>query len=299
MARRDANAELVTFLSGRRVDIGATLRALPADVDIELAALAVRELMRTSVFEHHCRSLPAAVIRAVLALPIAGTTHAFLRLAVPEATPTEWRRALAALRVLADPADAPIRALATDAHVLAAIQGAVATATDEVPLAMLVVLVVDGGAASLDALVPHVDASTRDDLRLERLTRLRPHARRTPELDALFVELEATRDERGTAGQRLALGPRIGIGSVNPLWFRAWLVGRTTAGYQIHARVEVDSRKPNWFSVQVSGKTYTSFDAAGEHTDRLKLGRCDIEEVPSWLERAAARLRLVSHNGRF
>jgi hypothetical protein len=93
--------------------------------------------------------------------------------------------------------------LAKNARVLEAIQGTVAHVkqpSDD----MLAVLVADGSAASIDALVPHVG---RDSLELWK--RLRTHAKRTPALDALFAEVEQALDDRVATSPANPLGAEI------------------------------------------------------------------------------------------
>src|SRR5258706_5798844 len=127
------------------------------------------------------------------------------------------------------------------------------------------------------------------DARLDRLMRLKKHAKRTPVLDRLFAELADARDQRNAQSPALTLGPVIGIGLVDPLWFTFWLRGRTPARYQYRAeaRIEVDSRKSRWFSVQVSGPTYTTFGVLDATNDHLKIGTCEALDLPTWLASTA------------
>lgn len=114
---------------------------------------------------------------------------------------------------------AKIAKLVADKPMLAAIQGTVAHA-DNTGMTMLAVLVADGSDASYDALVRHIDiAFTSRDRRLELLSKLRKHAARAPALDRLFSDLDdALQDRNATSPARL-LGPVLGIGEVELLWF--------------------------------------------------------------------------------
>jgi hypothetical protein len=312
--RRDNNGELLAFLGGDRVEIDKVLRAIQPTDDTELAVLAVHQVLgKDFLLASHARRLPVAVIRGVLARRSSHPTYTFLRLAVPddasdEVVATCWTNALQALLDLAseDAWTSPerraiVERLAGDPRLLAAIQGTVAN-TPNVSIDMLAVLVADGGDASYDALIPHIDpALVGADARLDRLMRLATHAKRTPLLDTLFAELADAREHRGARSPALVLGPLIGIGNVDPLWFTCWLRGRTAARYRhrVEARIDVDSRKPSWFVVVVTANSYTSFDALGSVTDQLEIGTCDLFELPAWLATIATKLKLVSSSVAF
>lgn len=268
------------------------------------------DLIETTRFGRWARNLPADVIRGVLAASSDGTTHLFLRLAVDDdgddrRLQRSWQRALQASADCSQydswgskTRRARTRKLATNPRVLQAIQGTVAHIKDP-SHDMLAVLVADGSAASIDALVPHVN---KDNLELWH--KLRVHAKRTPALVALFEEAEAALDDRNATSPALALGPVIGLGEVDVLWFDASISSNERAGsvsrYQGH--VKVDSRAKQWFHVSlvdISGtfsggdwKT-TRFDSSVIASDELKLGRCEAAGVPGWLAKAASRLRIV------
>ncbi len=297
------------------VDLQESLRALPADIDVEIAVNAITKLIDNTLYlGRHCTQLPPAVIRGVLARNHPSTTHIFLKLAVDEEDDrelvTRWQRALAALRDLdttyawgSKQYRAKIRGLATDPHVLAAIQGTVANSS-RVELHMLAVLAADGSEASVDALIPHLDVDTTSVApRLEILTKLRTHAARTPFLDALFCEIDSALANRSATSPALAVGPLLGIGAPDPLWFTVSFIGKQ-GDYAFNGNLTVDSRKVCWYSVALIGdssttaRNYTAFNSSGEVTDSLGLGTCEIAELPAWLERSAIKLKLVARRGR-
>ena len=271
---------------------------------------AALEVIETTRLGRWGRKLPAHVIRGVLAAKSDGQNHLFLRLAVDDdgddkKLARSWERAVQAI-VDCSQLDswgsktrrARTRALARNARVLEAIQGTVAHVkqpSDD----MLAVLVADGSAASIDALVPHVG---RDNLELWK--RLRTHAKRTPALDTLFAEVEQAFGDRVATSPANALGTVIGIGVVDVLWFDASISSDERAGtvarYQGH--VKVDSRDADWFGVAVvdiSGVVtggrwkQTVFGSATISSDDLRLGRCDAAGVPAWLARAASSLGIA------
>jgi len=253
------------------------------------------------------RALSPALIRAVLAAESSETNHRFLRLAVDAelddvALALAWRRAV---QVVVDTnltyrwgsrkRRSRLQQLARDPEMLAAIQATVANSED-VRLDLLAVLVADGSDASFDALVPHLDpALVERDARLDRLTRLKIHAARTPALDAVFAEIADSLAERRTASPALALGETIGLGTCTSLWFDASLYSTLQRGARVNAHVHVDSRSATWFRVSVVRAVdfhhaYSSFDADEIEDDALAIGRCAPAELPAWLARVATQL---------
>jgi hypothetical protein len=301
--------EIRAFVAGYRdVDVGAALRGLHDGMDLELVVTFIASLPWTPVVLRDLAVLPVPVIRAVLARPREDAEHLFLRLAVDvDARPDEilraWRRALGALAALDEHAfgSAPSRwrigALARDPVILAAVQGAVANRA-RVGQRMLAVLVADGGAASLDALVPHVDAAlVCRDGRLDKLAQLRRYAADKPVVQQVLAGVDRALAGRAAGSPALELVPLLDIAEVRALWFDARLVSRETrvSGPRAHGQVVVDSRKPEWFAVTIEAVTgeRTRFTAKAVHEDRLKLGRCRATELPAWLARAATRLRIT------
>jgi hypothetical protein len=271
---------------------------------------AALELVETTRFGRWARALPPDVIRGVLAMKTDGAQHLFLRLAVDDEGDDKklarsWERAVQAI-VDCSQLDSwgsktrrdRTRKLAKNARVLQAIQGTVAH-VKEPSEDMLAVLVADGNAASIDALVPHVDENN-----LELWKKLRTHAARTPALDALFAEVEGALDDRAAASPALALGPAIGIGKVEPLWFDASICSDARAGTvpRYQGNVMIDSRAARWFRVSITdiaavfehgGMRHTVFDDAEAPSDDLKLGRCDAAGVPAWLAHTAEKLGIA------
>jgi hypothetical protein len=259
-------------------------------------------------------AITPAFVRELLGRDSALPRHTMLKLAVPldcsdDDLMQRWTWAADALRGLdltyawgSKALRARVRELARDPGILAAIQGVVGL-TESPPATMLAVLVADGGDASIDALIPHLGGAleTRDS-RLDWLRRLRTHAADTPRLDALFAELDTTYDERNATSPALALGPIIGIGEVDELWFDAGTcsveVGSGGAS-RVQGGVAVDSRRPAWFGAHLSvrqGGDYTfasyGLDASGDD-DRYDLGPCVPAELPAWLARAATKLGIA------
>lgn len=267
------------------------------------------EIVETTRFGRWGRKLPAHIIRGVLVAKSDGANHLFLRLAVDDEGDDKklarsWERAVQAI-VDCSQLDswgsktrrARTRKLAKNARVLQAIQGTVAH-LKEPSEDMLAVLVADGSTASIDALVPHLEDN------LELWSRLRTHAKRTPALDALFAEVEGALDKRAATSPALALGPVIGVGKVDVLWFDASISSDERAGSvaRYQGRVKIDSREKDWFEVSIvdiSGMfgdgdwKQTEFTSAKIRTDELELGRCDAAGVPAWLAKAASKLGIT------
>ncbi|HEY1552214.1 MAG TPA: hypothetical protein VGG28_30515 [Kofleriaceae bacterium] len=248
-----------------------------------------------------------AFVREQLARDSRAARDVLLKLAVPAdlddaALMEHWQRAIDALRGLdlgyawgSKQRRARFRELAADREMLAAIQGAAAL-SDDVPLDMLAVLVADGSDASIDALIPHLGGAlaTGDD-RINWLRDLRIHAADTPRLNAMFAELDATYVERNARSPALELGPAIGLGEVDALWFGFSLYSTAVDSFRapiVQAAIRVDNCKPQWFDVTMSkaGVTGFSYYGVGATTDRLGLGPCAPAELPAWLARAATTL---------
>lgn len=302
--RGEANAALAKLAARNAIDIDL-LRSLPDDVDAELAAgLIVRTLGHHSAYViGRCGELPVSVVRATLAAPATGALHRMVQLAIPLDTPDDrlpagWRHAaemISDLHLSYSWGSQQLRErfanLARDPVALAAIQGAVANSA-EAPLAMLAVLVRDGSTQSYDALVPHI---TSDADRIDRLARLRTHAADTPALRALFAEVDDAQTARNAASPALALGPVIGVGVVELLWFDSFLWSREQTSSRVAAvqgHVMVDSRDATWFSVTMSrlGGGSSAFSSKGISRDGLGIGSCAPHELPRWLVAVARKL---------
>lgn len=314
--KRDHQRELKAFLRSKQqhedfVLAFATLRSLPDTIDQALASLAAQTVIRMidggipTGFKR--LPLPASVMREVLADDATSNEHLFLQLAIradakPAALVKSWQHAVAALYELdsgswgSKPRRDRIRALAKDRALLPAVQG-VAANRKQVPLDMLAALVADGSAASIDALVPHIDpALVARDERLDRLAKLRTYAKRTPALDALLGELDEAVSDRKAGSPALAIAKAIGIEGKG-FWFKANVSSPEST---LSIRVIVDSRASKWFEVYASayepasGDVHvTSFTAKKLECDEFKIGRCEAADVPAWLAGVAAQLGLT------
>ncbi len=311
----DHDAQLEDYLAGKPVAIDLTLRTLPRTANLERAIAVVLRLLAQPHWLAAAGILPVRLIRGVLAAPATTPGHVFLQLAVIDGNATtlkqSWLAAVEALRELADtlhPLESPARrdqlAAIAKSPLLAAIQG-VAANTPEVPLEMLVVLALDGGDASLDALIPHLDlALGARDARLERLAKIRPFANRTPALDVLFAELDGALGTRRSTSPALAFGEQIGLGRLAELWFSFQLFSsaRNQSGVPgFQGFVRVDSREERWFTVQLeqvhpgvdrSKDRATRFDLSGG-IDELAVGHCTAIDLAIWLRYCADKLEIT------
>lgn len=302
------------------------LKALPAGVDPALAAEATVAGLssRPWFMANTCRKLPVPVIReAVARLPDKqGPWATFLRILVDgdagdEALAARWRYALEAVLSLgtsyawgSKQRKAKIQSLAQDAEVLAAVQ-ATAAASPVVPLDMLAVLAFDGSEASVDALIPHVGrAADSRDTRLDRLEKLKVHARPTPAVTSMLESVTAMLAERNAASPALELPPLIGLGTLDVFWFSAWFgsveLNRSNVP-AVQGSVTVDSREVTWFNVWLSRvdplpaqrSHSTSFSNEQVRRDDLELGTCAPAELPAWLARSAKTLGVSFDPARF
>jgi hypothetical protein len=311
-----SDAQLAKFLAGEAVDLPAAMRDLRG-ADPALAARVVLRLAEQPHWlPHLCADLPVTVLRAVVAAETTGARQLFLRLAVPTGARAAelhraWRRAIDALAQLGETAlalDHDLRrsrlaALAADPHVLAIVQGVVANVADP-PVEMLAVLAIDGGDLSLDALIPHLEALARRDVRLERLAQLRGLARRTPALDAVFAELDGALAERRRTSPALALAAGFGVRGIPVLAcsFRLASIESNQLGVpRVQGHASIDSRTEPWLTVWMSsvrGTLDRTLDAetrlhdTGLVADGLGLGGCAPADLPAWLATAARTLQI-------
>jgi hypothetical protein len=243
-------------------------------------------------FSRSSKRLAPEVIRELLTRKPVDATHVYLTLAVdPElddaALANSWAHAIHGLSDLeainrwgSKVKREKFQALAKDPHLLHAIRGASANG-ENVSNNMLAVLVADGSDESFDALVPHLEPIGD---RLDALRMLRIHAADTPRLRALFSYLD--RDAATAASPAQQVSRIIGLPDDDGFWFSAKLFAGT-----VQLDVIVDSRKAAWFEVFVDG--HLSFTHDAMHHDARKLGRCDATELPSWLAKAASKLRVT------
>ncbi len=309
------DTQLEQFLAGQPVAIDITLRTLPRTANLDRAVVVVLRLLEQPHWLAAAGILPVRLIRGVLAAPATMPGHVFLKLAVIDGNATtlktSWLAAVEALRDLADtlhPLDTPARreqlAAIAKSSLLPAIQG-VAANLPAVALEMLVVLALDGGDASLDALIPHLDlALGARDARLERLAKIRPFAKSTPALDALFTELDGALGTRRSTSPALAFGEQLGLGRLAELWFSFQLfsISRNQAGVpRFQGFVRVDSREERWFTVQLeqvhpgvdrAKDRATRFDLSGG-IDQLAVGHCTAIDLAIWLRNCADKLKIT------
>jgi hypothetical protein len=297
----------------KRDQIWETIRKLPADVDPILAADVALEILVDSAwsFSRECKRLPPAVIRELLRRMPTDATHVYLALAVDAdardaALVKRWARAIQGLADLetinrwdSKPKRDKFRALAKNKHLLPAIQGAAARG-ENVSNNMRAVLVADGSAESIDALIPHLDVAGSSS-RLDALRMLRVHAKDTPALRTLFAELDRDAAKVGSAAHGIANLIGLRLPDTDAFWFTAAISSRVPDGYiaPVQLHVVVDSRKASWFLVDVAkiergtiaGSTSFTHDVL--HHDELRIDRCEPPDVPSWLAAVAKKLKIT------
>lgn len=309
-ALRQAVAPDRGWAPGPPVDVADVLRRLPDDVDPALVVEVVRPSLESSpsLFARGAKELPPAVVRRLLeTTPRGNAAIVLLRDAVPleldDATlAARWREALATLVALdtsyewgSQPKRAKFQELARGPW-LASIQAAV-VGSEAPPLDFLGVLATDGGEASADALLPHVDrALTVDGNGLNFLEQLTTHAPPDGPVRALIADMRTRLDARQTASPAHAFAAELGLASdgAAPFWFTVRLqsVERTWRAIG-HATITVDSRSDPWFALWVQ-RDDGDVDWRYVHgaRDDLGLGVPSPSETPSYLARAADLLSL-------
>ncbi len=297
----------------------AALRAVQPDTPAQVTLKLGDRLRGTAswgsawYFCRQTRKLPAHVVRALVTgwkAERSSESLIFLSLVDPTASDAavqaSWARAVQLLLDLNSSYGlgsakwlAKIDGVRADPALLAAVQTAVVGA--ESPRGdCLAALLRDASPDSLDALTPYVSkARQAKDHRLDELGRLRRYARDTKELRALFDGVDA--DTRARAKTSAAAV----VGQVLPFLDGPFSL-RVSFGSEdlsfgnvprLQGSVVLDSRKSRTFAVSLSERTSmfgwktTSFDAQRLLRDDLGLGRCEPLEVPSWLARAAKKLR--------
>jgi hypothetical protein len=308
----EADDKLAQFLDGKPIPIDHTLRTLPRTANLELATRAVFRLLDHPHWLAACGELPVHVIRGVLAAKAEHPVQLFLQLAINSdlkapAMKKAWLAAIEALRELADTRyplgtderTSELARLAEQPAVLQAIQG-VAANSAEVPIEMLIVLAIDGGDASIDALIPHLDlALGQRDARLERLARVRPFTRATPALAAVFAELDRAVDARRSTSPALAFAKAIGLAVTDVFWCSFLLRSAAGGVPEWQGSVRIDSREDRWFRVELTHlhasdrarDVTTTFDTETVD-DALAIGRCEPIDLPAWLRMTATTQQL-------
>lgn len=309
MAAKRTRAEIEAVLANASDDFEAVLqvlRALPEDIDPQLAASAVCSLFPRNEywFARTCHELPAPVIaevrRRLTSLPQSASV-VFLR------ETAEWKAAVTVLKVLQTGSTqrlARLREVATG-PMLGALQASVAFGAEPLP-DMFAVLAIDGSEASVDALLPHFTRAVAEQSRLiERLVGLKKDAKPTPAMNAMFAQLDELLHRRNATSPALdfarSLGFELETFSIDAYVSSVTLNRPNSRGgvplYQTH--LTIDSTSATWFRVNVScvPGDYSDGESSrfgsnreSEH-DGLKLGRCEPAELPSWYARAAKRLK--------
>jgi len=315
---KDKAEELLRNSQGNT--LANALKRLPPEVDADLACDVVVPMIANNwSFARVCKQLPPRVIQKMLERldPIArDPNHNDRYVAVLVTSLVErdsdntqltadWERALGVLLDLdlsygwgSKQRRERFASLAADPGILEAIR-TTSVACSSPRLDVLAVLCVDGGDSSIDALMSHFVAAEDDGRRLQQLTRLRTHANTdSSALMALLDRLDQRLSKRSEESPAIALARLIGIEVKKQFWFMASVSSHElTSGnvslYQAH--VNVDSRRPTWFAINVSrvdgtvtGRT--SFSSDKLNADELELGQCEPHELPEWLKRTSDRL---------
>lgn len=187
-----------------------------------------------------------------------------------------------------------LSAIATDAALLAAVQSA-AVACTEVPLEFLAILVLDGGDASTDAVLPHFDRAMRDPAKLHALARLATYTKGKPAFAPMMNAIAQQTERRLEQSAVLALADELGIASGKR--FRVQVRMEGTPRANVWCDVQLDSASAHDFVVWVgtgvgTESSMTQFTTAGLVRDDLELGACAVTDLPAWLARAEAELGL-------
>ena len=257
-------------------------------------------------FARSTEALPADAIRRVLdALrrerPTDPCVH-FLHVAV-DATALQptWRAAVNALKQCQAESSwgskekrEKLSAIAKDPALLAAVQSA-AVACTQVPLEFLAILVLDGGDASTDAVLPHFDRAMKDPVTLDALARLSTFTKGKPAFAAMMRTVDERTKQRTERSAVLALADQLGIASGTR--FRVQVRMEGTPRANVWCDVQLDSASAQDFVVWLStgvGKeaSLTHFATSGLVRDDLELGACAPKDLPAWLARAETELGL-------
>lgn len=303
-------------------ELGKLLRAPPTDV-VERLARTVIGLQAFSL-GRKCKQIAPAVIRSVLAeaipprmppwtnkhdVPTLTRNLIFLKEAVPldsddDALQRRWQEALQALLDVQSyewgsrQRRVKLAAIAHTPRLLQAIQAAVVGTppADDACSEFLAVLVVDGSAASFDALMPHLHHATTTGDGLERLERLRTYAANTAPMLVMFAKIDELLEQRSATAPPVALLRDLGI-TVNACSFSVNFgsVATTRAHVPaVQASFSMDSRAMPWLHVFVCDsndeRRSTSFNEQEVFRDGLKLGRADLSSMPMFFVRAARKL---------
>lgn len=319
MAKQWSRAEIEASLRDANTwRLGDAVRMAPVDVDPRVIADAALRLLSQHLwrFARSCRRLPDAAIAMVLE----ALTHS-------ERTPERvllctymeqtgggdvgkaWGEALQVLLDLntsygrnSAKHREKMERLAAHPHALAAIQAACAGCAP-VPVDMLRVLLIDGSDASHDALMPSFEhALLQGGRSLEQLATLDGYVEPTPIVSALMKRVKGHL-ELLNAGSPALEWARAQFGSsLDAFWLDLWLTSESRPGsgarYTVH--VSVDSRRMPYFWANVGElhvpwkERHTTFDVGQpQSVDDLGLGRCELPQLPEFIARAEAALKIT------
>ena len=294
----------------------AALKSLPEDVDVGLAAQVLGDQFADSrsvwgVARIH-KKLPEPVIRALLQRleGVVSPASIFVRafLAGTTELADAWEQAMYRLLSLdttyawgSKQKRAKLEALAAEPKVVEALQASVVT-TETMRMDALAVLAIDASEASVDALMPHFERAAREkDQKLDRLLALKKYASPTPAMTAMLARVDAMVGERNSASPALEFAASIGLGAMEKFWFDLFLASDAVNANgvpQFQGGLHFDSGQLHWFSCHLSEVQPASlkfegsrFGTKGVQSDALKLGACEPDRVPIWLEGAARKLR--------
>ncbi len=292
------------------------LRRVTDDVDPNLVADTVIDLWGTDPIPsmwhvaRTCQQLPARAVDEVLRRlkKVPQRSHAvFLLEAVrmsPAAPHEAWGAALRCFLELNTQyawGSKQLRERVTRhaaGELLPAMQAAAVAGTN-VPLTFLAVLARDASEASLDALLAYFSAAAQphsDDLL--RLRRLKTHAAQTPAMRTFLATVEKGLERRASTSGVLDFARALGL-DVKELKVHVMLRSESrnaqnVSGYQ--GSIDIDSRAARWFHVSLSrvalANITTTYFTTDSLTDRLKVGRCEAQELPAWLAKAQQKLKV-------
>lgn len=260
-------------------------------------------------FARSCEAVGPDVIRGVLArldtwapapAPTAGAQQRrrvaalFLQAAVEDGDDAQlratWRAAVDALKVFesqyawgSKEKAARLSDVCADPRLVEATRAA-AVGAMVVPLELLAVLAMDGSAASVDALMPHVERALTNEAYLEPLSRLARYAAKTKAMTALMTLVESRLDAARGASPVMTLAKSLGIASGTR--FRVDV--RASGQENTALWVSLDSARP--------GPAFIGWVQARERAKSQLLHRddgttvCPLEQLPAFLRRAADEL---------
>jgi len=193
---------------------------------------------------------------------------------------------------------AKLQALAKRPRVVSSIQSAVVGSANA-SLDMLAVLAIDSSEASIDALLPLFS----DGKQQARLEALATHAAKTPAMNALLAGATRNREAKERASSAVeVIGRLVGDPALERVKF-SLSFGSTESETGnvpvIQAHLSVNSVHDAWWSVSVARvdramqMPRTWFGADGVKQDKLGIGACTFEELPTWVAKTAKKLKVT------